>query len=59
MGTTDRRIAARAEGQLGLVTAFQLVALGLTGAQVQWRLDQGRLCVAQRGVYRIPGVPTF
>jgi hypothetical protein len=59
MGSIDRRMAALAARQHGLLTAPQLVALGITGDQLQWRLDQGRLVAVHRGVYRMPGIPTF
>ncbi len=47
-----------ATGQLGLVTFWQLLALGSTKRQVARWVADGRLFPVRRGVYRVAGVQT-
>jgi very-short-patch-repair endonuclease len=49
----DRRIAATAEAQHGLVTLDQLCAVGLSGYAVRKRVDSGRLYPVYRGIYAV------
>jgi hypothetical protein len=56
-GHDDRRVAALASRQHGLVTGQQALAAGLTAAQIDRRVATGRWLVARRGVYVLAGVP--
>ncbi len=49
----DRRIAALAAGQHGLVTRAQLLGLGVSPSAVTRRLSGGRLHAVHRGVYAV------
>lgn len=53
----ERRIARIAEGQLGLVTLAQAVAVGATTDQARHRVRTGRWRRARRSVYVINGSP--
>ena len=46
----DRRMAARSHG---VVTRAQLLAAGITGAEIKWRLRTGALLREHPGVYRV------
>ena len=52
-GELDRRIAALAAGQRGVVSRAQLEALGASRRQVGTRLANGRLHRVHRGVYLV------
>lgn len=54
---TDRRIAAVATRQHGLVTRQQALAAGLTADQIKSRIGTGRWLLVRRGVYAVAGVP--
>jgi hypothetical protein len=54
----DSAIAARARRQGGHVTRLQLLALGLSGRQIDHRLAVGRLIAVFRGVYAVGHLPT-
>lgn len=56
MDGVDRRIAGIAEGQHSLAARRQLLAAGITGDQLDYRIEHGRLIVVHRGVYRLAGV---
>jgi very-short-patch-repair endonuclease len=49
----DRALALLAAEQHGLVARRQLLALAISGAEVQGRLDMGRLHRIHRGVYAV------
>jgi Transcriptional regulator, AbiEi antitoxin/Protein of unknown function (DUF559) len=49
----DRRIAALAHRQNGVVARRQLIALGYTAREIQRRLEAGRLHIVHRGVYAV------
>jgi len=49
----DQDIARLAEGQHGVVARRQLIALGMTDAQIKGRTARGRLYVVHRGVYAV------
>ena len=49
----ERKIAAAAGRQRGLVTRGQLVGAGLTAAEIKRRLGDGRLYLIHRGVYAV------
>lgn len=52
----DRRLIARIDGQLGLVTRAQALAFGLTDKAARCRLDSGRWAWLHPGVYlTVPG----
>src|SRR5690606_15945909 len=57
MRELDRRLAAMATRQHGLVTRAQIRSLGGSRAALRTRLDAGRLHRAAEGVYRIGGAP--
>jgi very-short-patch-repair endonuclease len=46
-----------AERQYGLITTEQLLSLGVTQSQVQYRARTGKLVREARGLFRVPGVP--
>jgi hypothetical protein len=54
----DRLIAALASRQRGHVARWQLLDLGLTEAQIKWRLKTGRLHRVYPGVYAVGHVRT-
>lgn len=49
----DSAVAALAGAQHGTVARWQLLALGLTARQIEWRVKTGRLHVLFRGVYAV------
>jgi putative AbiEi antitoxin of type IV toxin-antitoxin system/uncharacterized protein DUF559 len=49
----DRRVAALAADQYGVVSASQLCAAGLSREQIKRRLRSGRLLPVHRGVYAV------
>lgn len=52
----DRRLTARIDGQLGLVTRTQALAFGLSDKAVRWKVDSGRWVRVHPGVYlTVPG----
>ncbi|HVV89635.1 MAG TPA: type IV toxin-antitoxin system AbiEi family antitoxin domain-containing protein, partial [Solirubrobacterales bacterium] len=51
--TADRRMAAIAERQHGVVTSVQLVEAGIDKDGVAWRVAAGRLHRLHRGVYAV------
>ncbi len=53
----DRRIAAVAVRQVGLVTRQQLLHLGLHPEAIRRRVLSGRLETVQNGIFRMPGYP--
>lgn len=52
---TDARIGVIASRQRGLITVWQLTALGLTRSAISRRVDSGRLVRVRRGVYSVAG----
>jgi hypothetical protein len=56
MRETDRRIAGLAERQHSLVTSPQLLDLGVSRDEIDYRVENRRLLAVHRGVYRMPGV---
>jgi hypothetical protein len=55
----DRRIAALARPQRGYVTRRQLIELGVSRYDVQYRIKTGRLIPVYAGVYAVGHVPTL
>lgn len=53
----ERRCAAMAAKQLGLITRLQLTELGLTPRAIDYRHSTGALVRCLPGVYRYPAVP--
>jgi very-short-patch-repair endonuclease len=51
--TVERQIARIAHDQHGLVTRRQLLAAGITAAEIKRRLAKGSLLQEHRGVYRV------
>ncbi|HWF34427.1 MAG TPA: type IV toxin-antitoxin system AbiEi family antitoxin domain-containing protein [Solirubrobacteraceae bacterium] len=49
----DRRIAALADRQHGVVARRQLIALGYTAREIERRIEAGRLHRVHRGVYAV------
>jgi predicted transcriptional regulator of viral defense system len=56
--TVDRAIAAIADRQQGMVRREQLLALGLTAGEIQYRVRIGRLHPIHSGVYAVGHLPT-
>jgi very-short-patch-repair endonuclease len=50
-------LAKLLERQHGRVARWQLLALGLSGDQVDWRVKRGRLRRLHQGVYAVAGAP--
>src|SRR5690349_10198433 len=53
---TDHAIGALAARQHNRVARWQLLEIGLTGDQIDYRLAVGRLYVVARGVYAVGAV---
>ena len=51
--STDELIASLARRQKGVVARRQLLALGITTKEIEWRLATGRLHALHRGVYAV------
>lgn len=51
--SADQAIAALASRQHGLITAAQLIGLGVTRRVIGYRVDSGRLHPVHRGVYAV------
>ena len=51
--STDQLIARLARRQKGTVARRQLLALGVTTKEIEWRVRTGRLHVLHRGVYAV------
>jgi hypothetical protein len=54
----DATIARLAARQRGLLTRAQAHQAGISDRQLQWRVRQGTLVLAEPGVYRVAGAPT-
>src|SRR4051794_25682364 len=52
-GTVERKIAAIASRQHGVVTRQQLLARGISSRQIERRLRAGSVFRVHRGVYRV------
>jgi hypothetical protein len=53
----EGRLRARASAQHGLIGRDQLLALGVTDAEIQWRLGTGRIGLLHAGVYYLNATP--
>lgn len=53
VAAVDRRIADLARLQHGVVSRAQLLELGITEAEIKWRIRVGRLHPVHRGVYLV------
>src|SRR5687768_6905523 len=53
MTTVEQRLAGMAEAAHGVVTRAQILASGVTDAQIEQRLRTGALLREHRGVYRV------
>ena len=51
--TVERELARLATAAHGVVTRSQLLAAGVTPAEIEWRLRIGALLRVHRGVYRV------
>jgi very-short-patch-repair endonuclease len=51
--TVEQRLAGMAGAAHGVVTRAQLLAAGVTNAEIEWRLKTGALLREHRGVYRV------
>jgi len=58
MTTIDRRIAAVATGQLGLLTRSQASGVGVSDDQLRNRVQSGSLLKVGIHTYRLPGAPS-